>query len=303
MSTHYPRIRISAGFGYIMAREGLSFTFHIRQPREEVVPRILRSLETYVNAMGSQALGWYADDEGEFWKLDDVGWERNRRKLLEHSFPIIQLNDASLGELRYRFEYHGKDLEDRSRSDTSDATCAVTFWLPTEYLEEHGPQRVRELALQLAAPLPFCSGHGGLSFNGELDVLGVGEEVSPYCFRYPGIDLPDVHGHSWRIGTRIAGVHWLTFLGQPVLGELGGASSLRARLHSPGTTVQELEGDRVLITLGLWPEAGDIERGDNLPPYRELARVLEPWLFQQTRGFIPCIPQEDARRWERRFLD
>jgi hypothetical protein len=67
--------------------------------------------------------------------------------------------------------------------------------------------------------------------------------------------------------------------------------------------VQELAGDRALVTLGEWPEAGDTQRGDNLPAYRELARVLEPWLFFDPRGSVPCVRDEDARRWERRFLD
>lgn len=94
----------------------------------------------------------------------------------------------------------------------------------------------------------------------------------------------------------------MNFLGQPVLGELGGAEGLRARLHSPGTTVQELAGDKVVITLGEWPEAGDVERGDALPSYRELARVLEPWLHHTD---VPMLnrPMEETRRWERRFLD
>lgn len=43
-----------------------------------------------------------------------------------------------------------------------------------------------------------------------------------------------------------------------------------------------------------------LERGLTLPAYRELARVLEPWLY-----FAPPLrsPSWDARRWERRFLD
>ncbi|HLM43445.1 MAG TPA: type VI immunity family protein, partial [Myxococcaceae bacterium] len=77
----------------------------------------------------------------------------------------------------------------------------------------------------------------------------------------------------------------------PVLGELGGAAGLRARLHSPGTTVQELEGERVVVTLGPSPDAGDTEQGRTLPAYRELARVLEPWLYLT------------SSQWERRFLD
>jgi hypothetical protein len=170
-------------------------------------------------------------------------------------------------------------------------------------VEEHGPEKVRELAMEIAALLPFCSGYCGLSFNAAFDQVGVRREVSRYWMRYPGIDVHDSTGsYSWRIGTRVRGPHWLTFLGQPVLGELGGAEGLRARLQSPVTTVQEMEGDKVVVTLGAWPEAGDAEKGDVLPAYRELARVLEPWLYHER---IPMLDssEEESRRWERRFLD
>ncbi|WP_306818925.1 hypothetical protein [Archangium lipolyticum] len=40
-----------------------------------------------------------------------------------------------------------------------------------------------------------------------------------------------------------------------------------------------------------------------LPAYRELTRVLEPWLFHQKPLRDPSFTPEDMRRWERRFLD
>ncbi|HYO58614.1 type VI immunity family protein, partial [Archangium sp.] len=93
---------------------------------------------------------------------------------------------------------------------------------------------------------------------------------------------------------------------QPVLGALGGVAGLRARLHSPGTTVQEMEGERALVTLGQWPEAGDLAQGRDLPAYRELARVLEPWSDAFFPGYVNSwrgYTEEEVRRWWRRFLD
>jgi hypothetical protein len=143
-----------------------------------------------------------------------------------------------------------------------------------------------------------------LSFNADYDLLGVRREVARYWLRYPGMDVYDSPSYlAWDMGTRVRGPHWLNFLGQPVLGQLGGAEVLRVRLQSPGTTVQEMEGDKVLITLGEWPEAGDTERGDTLPAYRELARVLEPWLFFDKDRRMLRQSEENTRRWERRFLD
>jgi hypothetical protein len=133
--------------------------------------------------------------------------------------------------------------------------------------------------------------------------MGVRREVRKLCFRFPGMEIPDPHLLSSEIGLKLRGPAWMTFLGQPVLGELGGTSGLRSRLHSPETTVQDIQGDRAVVTLGPWPEAGDTEQGQTLPAYRELARVLEPWLYHaQSRGGTDFTP-EDLLRWERRFLD
>ena len=160
---------------------------------------------------------------------------------------------------------------------------------------------MRALALDLAAGLPFTSGHAGLSFIYPEAVLGMSEQLHEDAFRYPGLDMP-ASSISRDIGSRVKGAYWLTFLGQPVLGELGGVAGLRARLHSPGTLVQELEGDQAVVTLGDWPEAGDLQAGRTLLAYSELARVLEPWRYVNSERW-GGFSLEDMRRWERRFLD
>jgi hypothetical protein len=229
--------------------------------------------------------------------LGAADWTLLRKELLNPRSASLQLADVSSRENRYRFIYRGKPPKGSVFADEPNAVCAVSFWLPTEYLEEHGPGHVREFAMELAAPLPFCSGHAGLAFHCEADLVGVKREVFELSCRYPGMDIPDPSLSSLKIGTKVRGASWLTFLGHPVLDELGGAAGLRSRLHSPDTSVQEMEGGRAVLTLGPWPKAGDTERGDVLPAYRELARVLEPWLFQAPRA------SEEVRRWERRFLD
>jgi hypothetical protein len=303
MSKHYPRIRIHTEQGFLMMREGLSISFYMHRSHGEVARAVMRSLESYLDAVGPGAIGRYVDTEGHSRELDGAAWGLIRNKLLEHPKAVIRLRDALEGQYRYRFEYYGKPLGEPFWRDRPGAGCAVSFWLPTEYLEAHGPGLMRELALQLAAPLPFSSGHAGLSFNGETEPLSMSGETRKLCFRYPGLDISHLERLSWELGSRVRGAYWLTFLGQPVLGELGGAAGMRSRLSSPDTTVQEMEGERAVITLGKWPEAGDTEQGQELPAYRELARVLEPWLYQEERGRHLDFTLEDTRRWERRFLD
>jgi hypothetical protein len=298
MSEHYPRIRIQTESGYTRVREGLSLTFYMCRSHTEIAQVVLQALGVYLRNVGTGALGLYASEEGEWKALDEAGWNLTRRELLEDNCPLVTLVEDSEAGSRFAFWYYGRDDEFRARMNKPDAVCEATFWLPTE----HGPGRVHELAMELASLLPWCSGFCGLSFNGELDAVGMPRALAAYWFRYPGIDVPSPYGHSNNIGKRVKGVHWLNFLGQPVLGELGGADALRRRLLSPGITVQELEGDKVLVSLGAWPEAGDMEKGQGLAAHRELARVLEPWLFRDPHRMLNRS-EEETRRWERRFLD
>jgi hypothetical protein len=302
MSEHYPRIRIVTTTGYTRIREGLSLTFYLPPRHPENAEDVLRALDIYLRYVGPGALGLYTDKHGEWQDLDEIGWEITRRELREWKCAEAQLDEGSPSGTRYAIHYKGKDEGFVTQMNEPDAMCEAIFWLPTEYLEEHGPGRVRELAVELATVLPMRSGFCGLSFNGDLDLVGMALKLLPYWKRYPGIDIPEGGPFSWDMGKRLRGPHWVNFLGQPVLGELGGASGLRERLKSPGTTVEELPGDKAVITLGPWPEAGDTEKGEVLPAYRELARVLEPWLYHSE---VPMLDQskEETRRWERRFLD
>jgi hypothetical protein len=303
MSEHYARIRVRLESGALVVSEGLSITFYMRHSHAKVARAVVRSLELYRRAVPAQEFRQYSIEAGRALPLDEAGWKRNRRELLEDESVILQLYGGAVEQCEYRFLYHGRPIDTPMPwGDEPDRVCVVSFWLPTEYLEEHGPGRVRELALELGAPLPFCSGHAGLAFNRATDLVSTWQEVLKSCFRYPGMEIPSHDLHSWETGTRVRTVNWLTFLGQPVLGEVGGVAGLRSRLGSPGTTVQELEAERAVITLGLWPEAGDTRQGKVLPAYRELARVLEPWLYQEKlRSRLPA--DHEVLRWERRFLD
>ncbi|EPX59928.1 hypothetical protein D187_002672 [Cystobacter fuscus DSM 2262] len=171
--------------------------------------------------------------------------------------------------------------------------------LPTEYLEERGPDHVRALALDLAAELPFNSGY--VDFALCTDPWNFNEVLPLIHPRFPGIHLAS-NSAVLSMDTWVEGVHWMNFLGQPVLGQLGGVAALREALSLPGITLQEMSGDRVLITLGEQPEPGDILAGQTLPRHRALARHLEPYLHRWPASDFR-VATEQLRRWERRFLE
>jgi hypothetical protein len=274
----------------------------MRRSHHEVAHAVQRSLDTYLRAVGPEALAWYAGPD-DWLLLDASSWHTIRHELLERRWPSVELKDDPAGVHEFEFEYYGKWFEDPRGLEEPDMVSAIGFWLPTEYLEARGPDAVRELALALGDPLPFCSGHAGLSFYAMHGYQEAEEQLSHLCLRYPGMDVVLLRYLSWHLSTRVKGPFWLTFLGQPVLGELRGVEGLRAQFSFPSTTVEPLPGDRAIISLGPWPEAGDTDAGRNLPEYRELARVLEPHLYRPSEPWSPYFPEDTWRRWARRFLD
>jgi hypothetical protein len=198
-------------------------------------------------------------------------------------------------------DYRGLSAVPLPWPERKDDVSVLYFRLPTGFLEKRRQEHVRALALELAAELPFSSGYVDFVLCSDiLDSISV-EALKLIRPRYPGVHLAS-YSATTHVGTRVDGVHWVNFLGQPVLGELGGVSGLRERLALPGISLQEMSGDRVLITLGERPEVGDVEAGQTLPLHRALAKVLEPYLYQRKAFFGNPVPEE-LLRWDRRFLD
>ncbi|WP_309892000.1 type VI immunity family protein [Archangium sp.] len=326
MSEHYPRIRhraLGSEGDRLIIREVVTLVLYLPFDHQEIAAAVERAMDIYLQAVGEgrETISSWRDGEiGEVSALNAQHWELIRLMLREKSQYryldqcdderyvnhhlkqqceiSFELLGGTSGTSGYGFSYRARLPWSTPRGEE---VSRIDFSWPTEYLEQHGPGRMRELALELACLLPFASGHAGLALELPGTFMPLMSELREEVFRYPGVDVPS---GTTEIGTRVDGVHWLNFLAQPVLGALGGVEGLRSRLYSPETTVQELDGERTVVTLGPWPEAGDLTQGRALPAYRELARVLEPWLDDCKSTYRwSGYTHEETRRWWRRFLD
>jgi hypothetical protein len=82
----------------------------------------------------------------------------------------------------------------------------VAFSFPTEYLLEHGPARLRALALDISRELPFSFGYASLAFVCPSGLwYAVRRELLGPLSRYLGLDLYQLEETSRVIGTRARG--------------------------------------------------------------------------------------------------
>ncbi|MET0405523.1 MAG: type VI immunity family protein [Cystobacter sp.] len=243
---------------------------------------------------------WSFPEDYEDWKQGVIEKRRFERGLLFTGGAGI--NNG------YELEYKAR-IPWRPAPETTFVSL-LTATLPLDYLEARGAQHVRQLVLEMASRLRFASGHAGLALQLCWRLPRVQDAFRFAPLLHPGFDLRAAWGFEEWMGLHVDGVHWLNFLGPPVLTQLGGAAVLRSRLESAETTVLALDESRAMVSLGEVPEAGGPE-GKALASYRELARVLEPWLESfplgasdpEARHSGLLFTEEEARRWWRRFLD
>ncbi|HYI03055.1 type VI immunity family protein [Hyalangium sp.] len=309
MRENIPVIRLQPDLGDdgVVARDGVVICFFMRHSHGEVAPAIWRALQTYLRAIPPQALAWYGSPDGDTLPLDDKGWEHIRKKMLERpqrNACHIHLEEDCSAVGGYHFEYDGRRLDAPLFSDNENATSGVLFTFPTEYLLEHGPAHLHALTLELARELPFSFGYASLAIVAPHGLwFAARRSVIPLLSRYLGLDIYRLRETSGHIGTRARGAYWLTFLGQPLLGQLGGEEGLRHKLSFPQVSFQPLEGERLLITLGEWPDAIDTANGAYVPEYRTLAHLLEPYLYEERDDWFSLLPPgtDNMRRWIRRL--
>ena len=297
----YPRLRYRSERDGLIASDALLLCFYMQHPNERIAPAVIRALELFRERIRPLELEGYQGG-GQVNHLDDSAWRKLREETLEPgpdtaALLVLEGKSHRLDDLYV--DYRGLDVIPLPWPDRKDDVSVLYLRLPTEYLEEHGPDRVRALALDVAAELPFNSGY--VDFALCSDVWDFDKAIELIRPRYPGVHLASGSANL-RMSTWVDGVHWMNFLGQPVLGKLGGVAGLREHLTLPGMSLQEMSGDRVLITLGDHPEPGDVESGQTLPLHRALARLLEPHLFHWKLPYFH-LNAEQMLRWERRFLD
>jgi hypothetical protein len=304
MRENFPSIHLRTKGGRLVARDGVVLCFFMRRPHGEIASAVWGALQTYRRAIPPQSLNWYGSDDGDSLALDDKGWEHLRKKMLERSWGdawTVDLEEHGSEVGGYNFEYRGWRLDAPAFSHDADSACGVTFSFPTEYLLEHGAAQLRALALELARELPFTFGYASLALVSPRGLwYAARQELPGPLSRYLGLDLYHLDDTSMVIGTRARGAYWLTFLGQPLLGQLGGTEALRHSLPFPEVTFQSLEGERLLLTLGEWPDAIDTQKEVNVPQYRALALLLEPFLYEERTGWF-SLDKAHLRRWLRRL--
>ncbi|MBJ6765997.1 DUF3396 domain-containing protein [Myxococcaceae bacterium JPH2] len=131
---------------------------------------------------------------------------------------------------------------------------------------------------QLAEVFSFRCGSAGFAFEcSRYDKQASETHAWNMSMRYPGIDIVRIPFDAKAVGNNgIQGVNWLTLLDAGTLAPLGGVSALRRQLPAEVELLEARHG--TLIKAGPAPTTGDAASPETLRLYREVYRLLAPWI-------------------------
>lgn len=299
--------------GPIAALRG-GMTLFFDRPFSEFADATLEAHRLLLESLPRDRLGWYRTET-----MRQIKQTTNRTfSLLEQRLTRSQRNISDILSLNYSggvdphgppehalgFTWYPRDRYSAYKAST------LRHILPGAELEAR-PGRLLELTLELGARLPVMSGLAGYSVE-----FAWGEEVDgiramfPRLMRHPAVDV----GYSIYdstpvgLGKGIKGLGWLTILGTELVDHLGGESKFRSAL--PRDIWLHKTKHAYILQLGDAPVVGDVNRGDELPLWHEVYRVLRPvhdpvvaaWMQRGTK-FDLRLDDENERTeaWLRRF--
>lgn len=211
----------------------------------------------------------------------------NRRKDM-----AIALWDGELEESWY-FSVYGIPPEG---GKPRASFCRVTFPNAVD------PGVVVQLATDLAAKLPFLSGHGGLTaqFDAESKVDAF-NRIFIWARRYLGLEVEDLNVTVDHVLDAIKGAGWLTLVGSDLWSRLPATKEGGPKLSPDITVGRSPHG--VVLRAGPTPVLGDRNAAELPVLQAEVERALAPLKLKEHGEFAGRFEEEKATlRWLGRFL-
>jgi hypothetical protein len=286
---------------------GMALTIYFCSPAAEFRDGLTQCLEEYLDRW-EPSLAWYADqDVGRFGPAS--------ARLLR--YPIQRIRNVKRPMPFFSFRAFGGPSHEaassvgiaalvRENEPRKLSYLRVTFPVDA-YRGTEGAAAFVDLAHVWASRLPLLHGYGGLALN-RPEASGPRQRYSAAVFalaaRFPGFEVDDCGGTVLVAQDAIKGVNWLTLLADRFVESLGGVPALRAKL-SAAILLHPVPGRGLIIQAGPAPAVGDVNRGDRLPLYGEVARALQPIRLKTHPDLGPAesgsFGAKGTAAWLRRF--
>jgi hypothetical protein len=269
----------------------LAITLYFDGPRDRFADGVAACWEEFVQRSADR-LTWYADEELGKWRR--VSPERLRR-------PTDRLKSSKAMPFYAWTAVSGRQFEDASdvtfNATVRDGAGGYLSYLRATFPTGNDIEEFITTAQRWCERVPFLHGYGGLTVNqSPHEPQPNSGMLLQIAERFPGFEIDDCGGTILVAQDFIKGVNWLTFLGPSFVDRLGDG-------FSPAVSIHRFITGGLIIRAGRVPVRGDA--GDDLEPYREVARVLRLICLTTHPPLGPAefgsFGSEKTDRWLRRF--
>lgn len=166
-----------------------------------------------------------------------------------------------------------------------------------------------ELIDEAMAEFPVHWGSAGYAFywkGTDTQIENYAEQwLGRHLVKHPGLSTGDYLTLGTRVENGLANIGWLTFVGDELIGKLGGREAITLEAERSGVGLREYSKG-VALQAGPTPELGNVNRKKTLPLYKDVGRILQPVFAADERlekmGVIGIDDDEEAVAWLKRFL-
>ncbi len=282
--------------GETVAIGSLGLVIYIPGSLRDHWPLARAAWTTLVEAMRADLTHYRLWNELAWAKLDDTGWAR-----LDDAFekPSSDPRWWTL-ELSSEARLTNRSLGIMDVGDTGGAERAS--WLRARWPTSASPDVLREVVFRLADILPFLAGTAGYQIDASGGDRGLAfDQIWAWARRYWGVEIVEPQAASWDMPAGLLSVNWLTLVGERFLHAR--LPDFRKRIEACREIGFHQGRNGSIIQAGATPLCGDINRLDDLRPYRRVAKLLEPALIDEPTELPGMFTdQESTRAWTRRFL-
>lgn len=297
-------LRVLRADGSVMTHEVFVFVSYFAIAHQAIADLIEPTITDYARLIGFDALSLTYDGEGNPVPLDEATLRREFdlqfRVLAAPNANIILSSDDGFAPHQHYLWYDGKEYP----SELFPTEVGyLRWWMPRRFFLDRRDAVLRHID-RFVAGVPFSSAYAslGLAESGR-------QQMQALAKRHPGLDIAHPGCVSSDLDRKSAGVYWLNFFGPELAAAAGGLSAVRGAL--PETAgVAELPDGGLAVRLGDHPEIGDVNRRDDLPAYRALARHLDrrgllhvPQRVAYFKDAQGLADREAQAAWHRRFVD
>lgn len=288
-------------------RHVLAMNFFIAGPLREKASAFLAAYRRWISVVGEKRFRFYATE--------------TMSKHAKVNAKTLEMLPSWLAEAGATREFISIELKD---GEAYNDTPRWMFKVHSEEARFADPEFGRLALLQLTVPADeglheviqdyfFDTCH---SLPVRYAAAGHALQTSPYfeeesqsfawakSIRHHGLDLLVGINDLWAVGRDgVKTVNWLTMIDTELAGELGGTSTLARSVSNP-VSVTELPTGLVFRADKL-PQLGDVNRGDTLPGYKQVDRLLRP-LIERAGSLAKSFDVETddgtaTERWYNRF--